>query len=182
MAKDTETPSVVPVNFTPEMFEQMKQFAAIISAGVASGIQATAPKRKVSFGEYDPKTTCHPSKAKASRMTREYFQNGFKAEHDTTSDTEIDLLNQITHSGRYINRLVEVLVNKDNIDEVVYINWNCKLPDQRFGVMGFARNFEDMLKQIVDAQKAEDEEDEMDRATRPAKRNHFSKATPQIGA
>lgn len=185
MAKETEpTPTPAVPTMTPEMFEQMKQFAAIISSGVAAGITATAPKRKVSIGEYDPKTACHPDKKTASRMTREYFQVGHRCEHDTTSDAEIDLLNQITHSGRYINRLVEVVVNSDNVDEVVTINWNCKLPDQRFGVMGFARNFEDMLRQIVTAQKAEDEEDaerELDKATRP-RRNHFGKAVQLQGA
>jgi hypothetical protein len=158
-----------PTTLTPaEMFAQMQQFAKVIGEGVAAGIAKNTP-RKVTIGQYDPKTPFHPNRKTASLFTRDYYQNGFKLEWDTTSDAEIDLLNKITHSGRYINRLVEVVVNNDSADEVVYINFNCKSADQRFALARVAPDFENMLTQIITAQKLEDE-DELDRQTRPRRK------------
>ncbi len=98
-------------------------------------------------------------------MKRPYFQNGVKIEYASTYDKEIALLNRITHSGRYINRLVEVVVSQEGADDTVDIRFNNKTPDMQMELKGYCRNFVDMLEQIVDAQEMEDLEAEERKAT-----------------
>lgn len=164
------TTQTLPTEAPPQM-DQMALLAKMIADGVAAGIANQNPQ-KVTAGRYDPRTPFHPNKAKAARMSRKYYVNGRVLDHDTTFDEEIRLLNQITHSGRYIDRRVEVIVNNDSAEQDVEIRWKCKTPDDRFEAAAFFKSQLDMLQQVVTAQKAEDEEDELERATRPQRR-HF---------
>lgn len=126
---------------------------AILGEAIAKGINANNPK-KMSFGEYTRRRN-----ANRPKLRRTYFENGSHVSIDVLSNSEIDLLNQIHRTGRYIDRLVEVVVEREGPDEVVKINWNCRTRDQSFELKGKARNCEDMLQQIVAAQKEEDAED-----------------------
>lgn len=140
---------------------------AAFGKAVAEGIAANQ-RPKVSYGDYirTAKSAFHPNgKQGAPKFTRLCMQNGTPLQWDTTHDREIELLNQITHSGRYINRLVEVVVNTDNVEHTVDVRYNNKTHDQQTELKGYARNFIDMLEQIVVAQKLENEEraDRLDR-------------------
>ena len=143
----------------------------IIGSAVAEGLNKTQ-RRKVTFGEYQLKghSPFHPkTKAETPVLTRRCWQNGVWMNPTTLYDKEIELLNQITHSGRYINRLVEVVIRDDNADEEVYIRFNNQTPDQQMELKGYARNFIDMLQQIIAAQteeRAEKEEQEQKKSKR----------------
>lgn len=154
-----------------------------IGAAVAAGMPKAAP-RKVTFGEYQKRvhSVMHPDPnfPNGPAMTRNYWVNGDRLMQGTATDLEINLLNKITHSGRYINRLVEVMCGSDE----VRIHWNTKTPDQRFEAAQHWRNFEDMARQIVDAQVIEDREEEALHEEKLARRRTFgnSKATREAEA
>ncbi len=150
---DTETPLEVP---TPKQTFNMEDFGRIIGDAVAAGIAKNTPK-KVTFGQFIARPTkLHPQGTKGPQLTRTCSMNGFTVDYNTTSDTDIDLLNRITHSGRYIDRKVEVIVNTDSAEETVMIRWACRTPDQRFEVGALAKDSTDLLQQIVAAQEVED--------------------------
>lgn len=150
----------------------MADFTRMLSEGIAAGI-AKQTRKKVSFGEYDPKSNFHPDKAKAVKFKHRFYQNGVLIDWNTCFDAEIELLNRITHSGRYIDRKVEVAFIEDGPDTMVDIRYHNKTQDMRSDLKSEVRSLLDMLKQIVAAQEAEDQDEENDRlerATRPARR------------
>lgn len=147
-----------------------KAMGDAVAAGIASGT-----RRKLTFGEYLARggnSPFHPDPSKKLKMNREYYNNGRLVEFSTAKDAEIELLNQITHSGRYINRLVEVIVQQNGSEEAVNIVFSNK-SQFAFELKGLARDFEDMLRQIVAAQKIEREEAEDEKADRAERRRQF---------
>lgn len=132
-----------------------REMGTAIGDAVSDGI-ARQTRRKVTFGEYDPRSPFQPDKKLTLKLKRPCYQNGRFIDKAMSFNSEIDLLNRITHSGRYIERLVEVVVNQEGADETVYISWNNRTPDQRMEMKGHAKNWEDMLRQIVVAQEEED--------------------------
>lgn len=162
--------------------------AVQIGTAVAKALSETREPAKVRIGQYLRRgghSPFHPKPhAETPKFERKYFQNGAYIEHATTRDSEIELLNQITHSGRYINRLVEVVVRDEGAEQWVDIRFNNKIEGQ-LELKGFIRNFEDMLKQIVEAQKAEDAEQEevdLERRTRPGRSFGNRKSTLEAEA
>lgn len=156
----------------------MNQLGQTIGNAVAAGMAASAPPRKMTTGEYVRRGAInqyHPDPKVRLKFNRDYYQNGRLIEFGTTYDREVELLNQITHSGRYIDRLVEVVVVQEGSEEVVDIRFSNK-KDKAFELKGKARDFTDMLQQIVAAQKIEREnmeDDKADRAERAAARRSF---------
>ena len=127
----------------------------------------------------------HPDPKVRFSFDRDYYQNGHQIYFDTTHDREVELLNRLTHSGRYINRLVEVVVVQNGSEEVVNINFSNKR-DKAFELKGHARDFTDILQQIVAAQKeerADQEDDAADRAERKLARQakQAKKTQPSFG-
>lgn len=164
--KPTELPA--PVNNPALTPDAMAAFAAMIGTGVQSALEAHRPS-KVPFGRFDPKTPFHPEKAKAPRFTRIYTQNGHDIAWETCHDEEVRMLNAITHSGRYLDRKVEVIVTSDGPDESVDVRWPCKTQDQRTAMATHphGRSFLTILQEVVRVQREEDAEDELERQTRP---------------
>lgn len=177
---DQPTPDNTPVSLT---MENLQVLAAVITQSVlaglkesgaigASGMQANlgevignavadgmskSTRRKISIGEY-------LAKIRAGRplMNRRYFQNGNEIVDTFSSPTprEIDLLNGLHRTGRYINRLVECIIGLDGVDEVVYLRYHDK-GDHKFALSAAGvRNFEVMLQMITDAQAEEDAQEE----------------------
>lgn len=176
MAKPTTTTETSP-NEQPEQVTapqvDLSQFGEIIGDAVAKGIAANT-RRKITIGEYNARggnTPYHPDPKVRLKFTRSYFQNGKPIELSTTYDREVELLNQITHSGRYIDRLVEVVVVQNGSEEVVDIRFSNK-SQYAFELKGKARDFTEMLTQINDAQKIEREEREEFENNR-SNRRHF---------
>jgi hypothetical protein len=132
-----------------------------IGQSVATGM-AKNQRRKVPYGEYIRKThsTSHPDPdfPNGPALTRVCWVNGAFVDVATHQDSEIRLLNRLTHSGRYLNRLVEVIVQHNGSDEEVQIRWNAKTPDDRFELGKYAVSFVDMLEKIVAVQQEEDAE------------------------
>jgi hypothetical protein len=133
------------------------ELGTTIGAAVAQGIAATT-RRKVTFGEYDargPRNFYHPkSKAETPKLKREFYQNDTFCHDQTLMDREITLLNRITHSGRYMNRLVEVITSED----AIRIRYNNKTPDQKMELKNFYRSLVELLEIVVKEQEAEDKE------------------------
>lgn len=173
----------VPSTPPPGMVN-MNDFAAAIGASVAQAIQSNSP-RKVTFGEYQRKRN-----AGRLKLTREVFQNGFRlggpGSFDNTLDNrQIALLNQLTHTGRYINRLVEVILREEGADQVLEIRYNNKSKDQALTLRTYVRSFTDMLEQIVEVQLQEDKDtDEREGRTRAVRERSFGsgKATQEARA
>jgi hypothetical protein len=129
--------------------DAMAALAAMIGQQVATAVTAAQPVKRMTFGEYQ-------RRAKKGRLTlkRVCWNNGIMIQESVLTNREIELLNQITHTGRYVNRLVEVIVRDEGADEVVELRWNMKR-DAQFELKGSARNFCDILEQIVAAQVEE---------------------------
>jgi len=135
----------------------MSMFSDAMRANTDAILASQAP-RKVGIGEYDPKTFVQPVKALAHRLTRQCWQNGFPMDPEQLDNATIDALNQITRSGRYLDRLVEVIVREDGADETVELRYANRTSDQRNAIKGQAKSVGDMVQQIVAAQQAEDAE------------------------
>lgn len=143
-----------------------------ISDAIQAGMAANAPVRKVSFGEYQ-KRAHTPFSDGSVKLTRECFQWGHALRADALTNREITLLNKIDRSGRYINRMVEVVVNQEGADETVMIRWKCATPDDRMAIAPYIQSFEHCLEQIVAAQVAEDSEDVVNAESYIQKRRAF---------
>lgn len=163
--KDKTVAIPVPAGMSADQFSQlMASFAAQIANSIntqvgsigtqiADGINAARPK-KVTAGQYDPKTPFHPNKKKAKRLARPMYQNGTRLMPNRMFDREIELANQIVRSGRYINRLIEVIVRQDGADEVVELRYKNRTIDDRMEHKGAYRDLTDMLTKIVEEQNA----------------------------
>lgn len=151
----------------PSQTVDINALASSIGDAVAAGI-ASQTRRKVTFGEFEAKRT-----AGRHKLTRKCFENGVLMDIDVLSNAEIDLLNTITHSGRYVNRLVEVVVIDTGADEVIDLRYNCKTIDQRFKLKGEAKDTLDMLKQIKSAQDEERAEQALEQESKETRRRQF---------
>lgn len=157
------SPAPAPVDLS-----QLGALGQAIGNAVAAGMAQNAPPRKVSFGEYQRRggiNQYHPDPKVKLKFDRDYFQNGHQIQFANTYDREVELLNQITHPGRYINRLVEVVIIQNGSEEAVDIRYSNKR-DKAFELKGYCRNLTDMLEQIVAAQKEEREGMEDEKADR----------------
>src|SRR5712691_6047403 len=129
----------------------MEELGKTIGKSVADGIGAQT-RRKVTIGEYIRRagtSVFHP-KALADtprfRSHARFFQNGTPVHHATCTDREVELLNRIDHSGRYVDRLVEVAFTEEGSDQIVDIRFNNSTPDKQIELKGHCKNFEDMLQ------------------------------------
>ena len=158
------------------MVQMFGAFMAQFSNTLTTSMQDARGPRKVAMGQYDPKTPFHPNKKKASRLTRPVFQNNTRLMDAQLFDREIDLLNQIVRSGRYINRLIEVVVTADGAEEIVYISYKNKTFDDRMEHRGAYRDLTDMFQKIVAEQNEVLAQEGLLREERKAKRESFSSA------
>ena len=150
----TERPTVVAPQADAAVAPQantdaMAQLASMIGQQVAAAVTAAQPVKRMTFGEYQRR-----AKKGRSKLSRVCWNNGILMQESVLSNREIELLNAITHTGRYVNRLVEVIVRDEGADEVVEIRWNMKR-DAQFELKGQARHFCDILEQVVSAQAEE---------------------------
>lgn len=163
--KSHESAATPTVEGAPSI--DMSSFADLIGRAVAQGIAVSMPKerRKVTFGEYarTAVNSFHPNKETEQKLRRVTFQNGGELAHPTLFDEEIALLNRITHSGRYLNRLVEVTVRDEGGGtETVYISYNSKrdgmdaLRGEIVNLKGAKSVFQSLLTQVVEEQELED--------------------------
>lgn len=142
---------------TPEVTEttDASTLGAAIAKGIADGMASIAPPRKVTSGSYNPQGPFQPKNKKlVAKLKRAAFQNGAKINPRFLFNAEIDLFNRITRSGRYINRLMEVIVRPDGGDEVVELRYNNKSFDQRYSLKGDAKDMTAILTAIVEEQDA----------------------------
>ncbi|MEQ1574450.1 MAG: hypothetical protein ABL993_09415 [Vicinamibacterales bacterium] len=183
MASDTGTPVI---GVTEESLTRILKaaLAAAPTAGaiteeglgraLAGAIQATAPRRQVTAGEYHPKSSFHPLRSKTKKLKGVWFQNGFFLNEDILHDAEVDLLNRLHRPGRYIDRKVEVVLRETGADLEGDIRYQNNTPDVRLMNKDHWRNFQDMLEQIVTEQDLLDEEDGLQVKKPGAPRSLFS--------
>lgn len=158
MAEATEAPETPAA---PQIFDMQA-----LGNAIAEGISRST-RRKVTFGEYKSVSAQQPDKTKTVRLTRTCYQNGGVMDKTRLSNQEITLLNQVHRSGRYCNRIVEVVIGRDGSEDAVDFRYNNKSNDQKLEFKGQCRSLVDMLQQIVEEQAVLDEQDE-ERMTRPS--------------
>jgi hypothetical protein len=137
----------------PGNFVNVQDLGNVIADGIARGMAELAPKRKT-FGQYLRETT----KGRPKLNRSEYLMNGRPILEPTMTPDEINLLNRITRSGRYINRNVEVVVRGVDLpmaEQVVEFRYNNKTQDQRNVILRAWSSFSDMLTKILTEQDAE---------------------------
>lgn len=155
---DEKTPTPLPA-------VDMSVFAAMIGAAVQQA-QAEANPKRLTFGQY-----AKLRNAGRQKLTRDCYQNGHIIDPGVLSNEEIALLNKLDRTGRYLDRLVEVLIRENGADEIVEVRFSNKTA-AAFELKGRARNFEHMLEQVVAAQAEERKEDE-EKSDRKAARRPF---------
>lgn len=142
-----------------------------LGAAIADGIGKTT-RRKVTFGEYAQRghSSFHPkSLAETPKLTRVCYQNGVVINHSTAYDREIELLNALTHPGRYLDRLVEVVFRENGSEVEIDVRYPNATADQQLMLKSHCKDFIDMLEQIVKIQveeRAEKDAQDEDRAER----------------
>lgn len=140
--------------------QNMDDFGDAIGQAVAKGIAATQPPRKMTPGEYARREAQRNPKPKMKFTA--LIQNGIPIDVPSTAAVTpkaVLAMNKITHSGRYIDRFVEVILHEQGADAVLDIRYSNKSNDQRMENKSRFRNFEDLMCQIAEAQVAEDAED-----------------------
>lgn len=157
----------------------------LLGDAIAAGISKTT-RRKVTFGEYalTGHSRFHPKPfAETPILRRQSWQNGIWMNPATLHDEEITLLNSITHSGRYMDRQVEVILRGEGASEEVDIRFPNKDINDQLMMKGYAKDFADMLRQIKlvqDEERLEKEAEDQARRDRPKQRQAFStKATQE---
>lgn len=137
-----------------ERDQQQSTIGAQIAAGIAEGLQATMPPKRVKPGDprWDPKTPFRSHKG--PRLIGELYDNGFKCVEGQMTDAEITLANQITKPGRYVDRIVEVVISNDAGPKVVLLRYSNQTIDQRLALTSKWVTFEQLLSLIVKEQNA----------------------------
>ena len=144
------------------------ELGTVIGNAVADGIHRTE-RKKITVGEFMLRVGTSPFHEKTSMRTQpklvhQCYQNGALIFDNTAYDEEINLLNSITHSGRYCDKLVEVIVtNEGQVDQTVDIRFPNRSVDDRMNVALASRfdnrrhksQFHAMLEQIKNTQDAE---------------------------
>ncbi len=148
----------------------------------SEAMRQNAPRKKVAFAEYDPKTPWHPKKADTIPLTRTCYQNGFLLREEQLSNREIILLNKLDRSGRYIDRLVEVILRDEGSEDVIEIRYRNKTPDQRNDIVRHCRSLEDMLTQIIAAQDVAEAELVATGRPQTRRRRPYVEPSPESGA
>lgn len=131
-----------------------------IAAGIASGIAQTQGPRKVTIGQYQ-----RLHKRKVS-LSREYYQNTHRLFLEDLTDDQVKLLNKLHRSGRYLKNKVQVIVRGEGqsvAEQTVHIMYSDATPDQRMENYKLFRDFTDLVKQLVDAQEIETENEQIDK-------------------
>lgn len=138
----------------------LQAFVTSLGQAIAAGI-SKSQRRKVTLGEYDPRSSFHPNKAKAEQMKRIYSQNGIRLSYHNTFDHEIQLLNRITRAGFYIDKKVVVVIQNEGHgdEEVVDIRFRCGTQDQRNDNNQYWTSFVQMLEKILVEQAVADQND-----------------------
>ena len=137
--------------------EREKQFDDLgdrIADGIARGMQEMAPPKRIKPGSsrFDPKT---PFRSKnGPRLRGDVYLNGIRLNEDQLTDTEINTCNLITRGGRYVNRIVEVVLSDDAGTRVVLIRYSDKEVDQRMELKNHWRTFQELVDLIVKEQNA----------------------------
>jgi hypothetical protein len=140
-----------------------EDLGATIGNAVAEGMSKST-RRKVTIGEYVARMNTLPDGSRRPTLSRTCWQNDHEIRESVLSPEEINLLNLVHRSGRYIDRLVQVIIGYDAGEEVVYIRYHDK-GDHKFALSGAGvRNFETMLRMILTEQAAEDADDEREEA------------------
>lgn len=134
---------------------------------VAAGLTKSQRPKK-SYGTY----TAERNKGRL-KLTRMCFQNGFHLSDENLSNKEIQLLNGITHSGRYIDRLVQVVMRENGSEQEVDIRYSCKTVDQRNTAASLFKSLTDLLEQITAVQDIERAETERLEEQKTATRRKF---------
>jgi hypothetical protein len=138
-----------------------------LADAIAAGIAGSTRRRKT-FGEYVATVGnyYHPVVSATVHFTpnRKYFQNDAEFMHSNLFDQEVSLLNRLTHSGRYLNRLIEVGLREEDGHQVFNLRYSNKsagmnaIKEQLFRQPGDKSTLATILRQIVEAQEAEDRE------------------------
>jgi len=157
------------------------ELAKAIGDAVAEGMAKNNPQ-KVKYGAYLKRPTKeHPLGILGPKLARTYVLNGRQIEYSSVDDTQINLLNAITHSGRYIDRRVEIIVRDEGGDvQSVEIRYPSKKVDDRMENKNFFRNFTDLCQKVVDEQAIERQEEE--EHPRRVVRRPFGSSKPTLAA
>ena len=158
----------------------MEELGDTIGRAVALGIGQTT-RRKVTFGEYmqTGHSSFHPRPASETPvLKRRSWQNGIWMNPATLFDREVELLNSITHSGRYVDRMVEVILRGEGTaDEEVDIRFPNKDVNDQLMMKGYAKDFVTMLELVKVAQDEERlERDEVAAEKRAKPRQRLAQA------
>jgi hypothetical protein len=137
----------------------ISELAGAISAGIVQATNTTGPVKQIPITKFKHKTPWNPTGRKDSlrpQFTRTYYQNGAQIAMWHVTDADIELLNQL-RPGRYFDRKVEVVERVgENVGDhaSIEIRYNNASADQRFDLKNYFRNFSEMLRLIVEQQKA----------------------------
>lgn len=154
----------------------MAELGKAIGDAVSEGIERKT-RRKVSFGEYMERggsSVMHPKPASQTpTLKRNCYQNHFPIHHDNVTDRDIELLNQLTHGGRYFDRFVEVRFNNNGAGDEIDIVYPDKDVTDRFKQKDYWDSFTDLLEQLNVLQAAERSEAESLEEERRERRRKF---------
>lgn len=124
MPNNRESENVnVPVNAIAELIQAVKD---------------TAPPRKVSAAQREPKSPFAQGKTKRQRAKLKviFYQNGYRVNPKVMFDNEIEMANKLV-PGKYAGGLLNVtkVLSQTTDPDKVNLNYNNAKPDQRMAMM-----------------------------------------------
>lgn len=132
-----------------------------LPTAIVEAVQATQPRRKLSYPEWKRTRSVHRDKP---ALKRDVFQHAIKVTEDCLHKEEILMLNKLgdillagkVPEKQYINGLVTCFVEKStNGVTSLHISWNWTDRDVRMKIQSEFRNFKEMLNLIFDELHAE---------------------------
>jgi len=139
---------------------QEADFGDKLASAIAAGIAATQGPRKMTIGQYQ---RAHARKVK---LLRETTQNTHTLFLENLTDEQVNLLNRIHRSGRYLKGKVQVVVKNEAQpinEQSVHIMYPDATNDQRMENYKLFKDFTDLVKQIVDEQEVQTENENIDK-------------------
>lgn len=124
-----------------------------LAKAITEAVAEASPVKQVHISRYRAQTPWNPTgELRRRKMEARFLQNGIELRDWHITDEDIDLLNQIK-PGRYMDRKVEVVERNENGSRTVEIRYSNQSIGQRMEMKNYARNFTELLQNIVTEMK-----------------------------
>lgn len=157
-----------PTTTEAKLVAVMEQLAALQQQQAA-----TAPIRKIDFGEYHERQT-----KDFPKFTRDSWSNGIRLDDEALCSNgfaeAVTLFNKIDREGTYLDGLVYVTFRDQGAGrQSVHVDWHNKTPDMRNAMLRKKADFTEIIRAIVAVQEGERVEEKLVEEEKKVRRESY---------